>query len=97
MEDPQADISQFWIERMDGRIMWDASQAIWNGESLFMEKKRNEEIMTVLREEPRAILCQVLENALDSIANKLYGHPMDEEFKRLLKKQLIAPYDGTNH
>ena len=40
---------------------------------------------------------EVLENALDSIANKLYGHPMDEEFKRLLKKQLIAPYDGTNH
>ncbi|MCQ5068961.1 hypothetical protein NE681_16380, partial [Faecalibacillus intestinalis] len=40
---------------------------------------------------------EVLENALDSIANKLYGHPMDDEFKRLLKKQLIAPYDGTNH
>lgn len=40
---------------------------------------------------------EVLENALDSVANKLYGHPMDKEFKRLLKKQLIAPYDGTNH
>lgn len=28
---------------------------------------------------------EVLENALDSVANKLYGHPMDKEFKRLLK------------
>lgn len=67
MEDPQADISQLWIERMDGRTLWYASQAIWNGESLFMEKKQNEEMLTVLREEPRAILCQVLKNALDYV------------------------------
>ena len=40
---------------------------------------------------------EVLGNALDGVAYKLYGHPMDEEFKRLLKKRLIAPYDGTNH